>query len=124
MFLTDKIARKAFCVGGLFYPIINAFKKNNLRHKIPAGSRRSYKMASLLKRVQDCYTELRKLNCQYLGVLGNTNETDILSTTAAIKWSMLPPIAQFLSKCNILYEQYYPKIMSDHCRQICFDAVF
>ena len=22
MFLTDKIARKAFCVGGLFYPII------------------------------------------------------------------------------------------------------
>ena len=21
MFLTDKIARKAFCVGGLFYPI-------------------------------------------------------------------------------------------------------
>ena len=23
MFLTDKIARKAFCVGGLFYPLIS-----------------------------------------------------------------------------------------------------
>jgi len=23
MFVTDKIARKSFCVGGLFYPIIN-----------------------------------------------------------------------------------------------------
>ena len=25
MFLTDKIVRKAFCVGGLFYPIRNMF---------------------------------------------------------------------------------------------------
>ena len=76
-----------------------------------------------LKRVQECYRELRKINYRYLFVLETTNELDILSTER-IGRSITASIGHFLRKANIPYEHYSPKLMSDHCGQIWFDAVF